>query len=347
MKKLDNFIFDNSIVESLKAFLVLNGEKLIKENALIFAVDKEHILDVLLHLLFLYKVKLDTQIIVDSEEDFNTLMGKFYIFIGKALPKEFLEHTKKELEEFKHIVPFLSINEDVKQFYMVFLMIKTLRKLCPWDREQTHQTLIPEIVEEPLELLEEIKRGKVEGIKEELGDVLLQILLHSEIASESNEFSFKDVAITLFDKMYERHPHVFRETIDKSSRQVLHDWEKNKNKKETINIAKILASFITTLDIQEEAKFIGLEFRNNEEIFQKIEEEVEEVKNAKDNIKEEIGDLLFSVINLARFLKIDPAHALFLSYEKFAKRVERFKQLSPKEKEDIDKAWEIIKRNEK
>ncbi len=346
MKKLDNFIFDQSIVESVKAFLVLNGENLRKENALIFEVDKEHIFDVFLHLLFLYKVKLETQIVVDRVEDFDILMGKFYIFIGTTPPKEILENHKKELDDFLNVAPLLSINEDVKQFYMVFLMIKTLRKLCPWDREQTHQTLIPELVEEPLELLEEIKRGKVDGIKEELGDVLLQILLHSEIASESNEFSFKDVAITLFEKMFERHPHVFKETVNKSSRQVLHDWEKNKTKKETINISKILASFITTLDIQEEAKFIGLEFRNKEEIFQKIEEEVEEVKNAKDNIKEEIGDLLFSVINLARFLKIDPAHALFLSYEKFVKRVERFKKLPSEERQDIDKAWEIVKRDE-
>jgi len=166
-------------------------------------------------------------------------------------------------------MPFLNINEDLKQFYLTYLMVRTLRKLCPWDREQTHESLIPELVEEPLELLEEIKKGKIEGIKEELGDVLLQILLHSEIGREINEFSFKDVANTLFNKMYERHPHVFKETKEKSKEEVLHDWEKNKRRKDTLNISKILASFITAFDLQEEAKFIGLEFRNEEEIFKK------------------------------------------------------------------------------
>lgn len=349
MKKLNNFIFDEKIEENAKCFVVLNG-KHIESRKLVFYFDKDkEILDLLITLSFLESVNLPTQI-VGELEDFDKVLAKYYIFKGREIPQELTltEEAIYEVEKFKEILPYLTLNKDIEKFYYTYLMIKTLRKLCPWDSEQTHESLIPELVEEPLECVEEIKKQSPKGIEEELGDVLLQILLHAEIGSENNEFNLESISEVLFKKMYERHPHVFKESSKKTPSEVLNDWENNKKKKKHINISKILASFITTVDLQEEAKYIGLEFRNTNEIYDKILEELNEVRNAPhDKVKEEIGDLLFSVINLARFLGIDPAHALFISYQKFMERVRKFKALSDKDKEDIDKAWEIIKKDER
>ena len=348
MKKLNNFIFDNSFREDVKAYVVLNGRQFEAKDKLAFTFDKNSdVLDLMFTLSFLEKTALSTQILAETEEDFENILEKYAIWKDKHHSLgDNGEFANFQVEHFESIAPYLKANPDIEGFYYTYLMIKTLRRLCPWDREQTHETLLPEMIEESLELVEEIKRDNSDGMKEELGDVLLQILLHAEIAKENNEFTLKDVEEGLYQKMYERHPHVFKESNVKTGKEVLTNWEKNKKKKETLNISKIIASFISTIDIQDEAKFIGLEFRNKEEIFGKILEELNEVKIENDNIEEEIGDLLFSVINLARYLNIDPAHALFISYDKFGKRVERFKALDKREQKDIDRAWEKIKKEE-
>ncbi|MGB9794626.1 MazG family protein [Caldisericum exile] len=350
MKRLNNFFYDEDLRSDAKCFVVLNGTQ-IESNKFVFRFDKNsQFFDILITLSYLEKVNLPTQIITSNIEEFYEILAKFYIYKRQQIPNEILisEKLKPEIEKFKEIVPFLTINKDIEKFYYTYLMIRTLRKLCPWDSKQTHESLIPELVEEPLECIEEIKKQNPKGVEEELGDVLLQILLHAEIGSETNEFTLESIAEGLFNKMYERHPHVFKETKEKSPEEVLNDWENNKKKKKHLNISKILASFITTVDLQEEAKYIGLEFRNKEEIYDKILEELNEVKKASDDaLKEEIGDLLFSVLNLARYLQIDPAHALFISYQKFMERVRKFKSLSEEDQKDIDKAWEKIKKNER
>jgi tetrapyrrole methylase family protein/MazG family protein len=348
MKKLNNFIFDTNFREDVKAYVVLDGRKFEANDKLVLLFDKNsEILDLMFTLAFLEMTGFPTQILTHTEEEFENILSKYTIWKEKnCSQKDNAFYDNFVLDDFEKIAPYLRVNPDIESFYYTHLMIKTLRRLCPWDREQTHNSLVPEMIEEPLELVEEIKRNNSEGIKEELGDVLLQILLHAEIAKENDEFALKDVEEGLYQKMYERHPHVFKEFDVKTGKEVLTNWEKNKKKKETLNISKILASFISTLDIQDEAKYIGIEFRNKEEIFDKILEELNEVKTANENIEEEIGDLLFSVINLARYLNIDPAHALFMSYDKFANRVERFKALDKEAQEDIDKAWEKIKKEE-
>ena len=348
MKKLNNFIFDNNFREEAKAYVVLDGRKFEAQDKLVLSFDKNsEILDLMFTLSFLERTALTTQILTHTEEEFENILSKYAIWKEKHLLQEdSVKFVNFGSDDFEKHASYLRVNPDIESFYYTYLMIKTLRRLCPWDREQTHGSLVPEMIEEPLELVEEIKRNNAEGMKEELGDVLLQILLHAEIAKENDEFALKDVEEGLFQKMYERHPHVFKESNVKTGKEVLTSWEKNKKKKETLNISKILASFISTLDIQDEAKYIGLEFRNKEEIFDKILEELNEVKTANENIEEEIGDLLFSVINLARYLNIDPAHALFMSYDKFGKRVEKFKALDKEAQEDIDKAWEKIKKEE-
>lgn len=263
--------------------------------------------------------------------------------------KQFISNISTNIELFQ-------LNETLNAFFIINELIRILRHQCPWDREQTHSSLIPELIEEPLELAEEIKRGSYDGIKEELGDVLLQILLHSIIGEEENKFNIIGVIDNLYEKMYERHPHVFGESKVRESSEVLKQWEdikKSKNGGKTLNISKILASFITTVDIQEAARKEGLDFSSVKQIEEKILEELKELKEArkkKDGVEVEVGDLLFSAINLARFLKIDPAHALFLSMDKFSKRLKGLKEqgvdLKNLSSKKIDKMWEEIKKNE-
>ena len=282
-------------------------------------------------------------------------LGEVKNFIGKMGIS--LNNEQEEfLQRFNQSIALYYLNDELAAFYNFNELIKLLRRQCPWDREQTHISLIPELIEEPLELAEAIKKNDFEGIKEELGDVFLQIVLHSEIAAGEGKFSIKDVMDAIFEKMFRRHPHVFGKVNVKKSKDVLKQWEKIKKvekKGRPVDIAKVLAALITAFDVQEEARKEGFDFSNRYQIEEKIEEEFAEVKTALDkeeNVPEEIGDLLFSVINLARFLHIDPAHSLFLSMDKFRKRFDkvkeksngRLKEMSEQEKDEV---WNEAKKN--
>ncbi len=269
------------------------------------------------------------------------------------------EASSKEIEEIKELIRYQKIfdlNNDLKNFYEIRELIRLLRHQCPWDREQTHKSLVPELIEESLELAEEINKNNSQGMKEELGDVFLQILFQSLLSEEEAIFDFSNVTETLFEKLWERHPHVFGATRIAESKKVLDQWESIKRKKlgdKALNISKILASFLSTVDKQEEARTQGLDFSNTEEIEEKIIEELNEIKESKrtgNNVMEELGDLLFSVINLSRFLHVDPAHALLLSMSKFEKRFEKMKKNSRNLKElsksKLNEMWEDVKRDE-
>ena len=254
----------------------------------------------------------------EKKDALNIVYGENY----PDLPEEYSHF----LDNFSSNIVLYYLNDTLLSFYYFNELIKLLRNQCPWDREQTHESLIPELIEEPLELAEAIKKGDFEGMREELGDVLLQVILHSVIAEQEGKFNIKDVVNDIFAKMYRRHPHVFGETNVKNSKSVLNQWEnikKKEKKNRTVDIAKVLAALIVAFDEQEEARRAGFDFTDVNQIFDKISEETEELKAAlkvNENVSEELGDLLFSVINLARFLQIDPAHALFLSIDKFRKR---------------------------
>lgn len=270
-----------------------------------------------------------------------------------GLDKSELLSIEKELEDFIDDISLYKVPEEVEEFYFANEMVKILRKMCPWDREQTHESLIPELVEEPLELAESIKRGDLEGIREELGDVLLQVLFHAVLGKERGRFDINSVAKTLFLKMKERHPHIFGNITARSSKEVLTNWEAIKNSKNKhASISKVLASLITSQDVQLEARKKGFDFEKVEQIEEKIAEELEEYKAAREkggDISMEIGDLLFSLVNLARFLEIDPAHALFLSMEKFRRRLEKMIKkgnLSEMSAEELDKLWQESKKDE-
>ncbi len=284
-----------------------------------------------------------------KEEALNIVYGENY----PDLPEDYLHF----LDNFNGNIVLYYLNDTLSSFYYFNELVKLLRHQCPWDREQTHESLIPELIEEPLELAEAIKKVDFEGMREELGDVLLQVILHSVIAEQEGKFSIKDVTNDVFAKMYRRHPHIFGKTSVKDSKAVLDQWEnikKEEKKERTVDIAKVLAALIVAFDEQEEARRAGFDFTSVNQIFDKISEETEELKVAlksNENVSEELGDLLFSVINLARFLRIDPAHALFLSIDKFRKRFEFVKdasngklvEMSESEKDNL---WKEAKKRE-
>jgi tetrapyrrole methylase family protein/MazG family protein len=270
---------------------------------------------------------------------------------------EFTEEYASFLKDFNDNIVLYYLNGNLTSYFYFHELIKLLRHQCPWDKEQTHESLIPELIEESLELAEAIKKNNFNGMREELGDVLLQVVLHSVIAEQEGKFNMEGVIDEIFEKMYRRHPHVFGYTSVNNSKQVLEQWEdikKKEKKRSSVDIAKVLASLIVAFSVQEEARKEGFDFTDKKQILEKISEETEELKAAiaqKQNVSVELGDLLFSVINLARFLEIDPAHALFLSIDKFRKRFNFVKdsakgRLHAMSENEKDALWRKAKKRE-
>lgn len=208
---------------------------------------------------------------------------------------------------------------------------------CPWDQKQTHESLIPYLEEESWEVIDEIKQGKLgEPLKEELGDLLLQVVFHAQIAKEDQRFNFSDIVKSISDKMVRRHPHVFDpDWKERPESELKEQWDtiKKAEKKETEAITKspfnkIPASappLIRAMKISEEAIRRGFDWPTYREVLDKVDEEIEELKEACEkqdqvNIQEEIGDLLFTIVNLARHLDVDPGEALNTTNSKFIKR---------------------------
>jgi len=230
---------------------------------------------------------------------------------------------------------------------------------CDWDRAQTHESLKPYIIEEAYELLNAIESGDTEELKEELGDVLLQVVFHSQIASERGAFDISDVVETLCEKLIRRHPHVFGKSGGYSYKQ----WEdikaREKSKKSVSRIGDLnpaLPALSMARRIQENASAVGFDWENIEEVFEKVLEELEELKRSLSNgdrkrISEELGDLLFSVVNLSRFLNVDPESALRKATERFWRRFRRMEEMIEKDGlkfedlsiEELDRYWEKVK----
>ncbi|MGB9857846.1 MAG: nucleoside triphosphate pyrophosphohydrolase [Dictyoglomaceae bacterium] len=247
-----------------------------------------------------------------------------------------------------------------KNFIELVNILQRVRKECPWDREQTPSSLLTYFLEESYELIESISENKEEEIKEELGDVLIHVIMQSIMAEERGSFTLSDVCEFVSKKLVTRHPHVFGNREVKNVEEVLTNWENIKqqeNDKGILDgIPKTLPSLLASLRIQEKVSHVGFDWKNAEEIFPKIKEEISELEEAikssrKEKIEEEIGDLLFSIINLSRHLGINPELALKNTNEKF---IERFRFLERKVKEEgkkwedltleeMDKWWEISK----
>lgn len=219
---------------------------------------------------------------------------------------------------------------------------------CPWDREQTHNTIRNEFIEETYEAVDAIDRGDKTDLCEELGDVLLQIMLHSQIADENGDFNVEDVIDGVAKKMVLRHPHVFGDVSVENSAQVLENWDKiKKTEKHQTSYTDTLKSvpmsypaLMRAQKIQKRAGKVGFDFESIEAPLQKLNEEHAELLEAiatgdKEKITEEYGDLLFTMVNISRFLKIDSEEALQKASDKFIKRFEAVEDAADKKGKDI------------
>jgi tetrapyrrole methylase family protein/MazG family protein len=239
---------------------------------------------------------------------------------------------------------------------------------CPWDREQTPETLKPFLIEEAYEVLEAIDLGKAEPLCEELGDLLFQVLFHSQIAKEKKEFDIEAVLKTTTDKMTRRHPHVFasegQNGAPLESKTVLARWEEMK-KKEARNrarksaldgVPKALPALLRAHQIQARAARVGFDWKTPGPVFAKIEEELQELKEAvtegaASRVEDEMGDLLFSIVNVARFLKVNPEEALRKMIDRFIGRFQEMESETEKtgvsfgalSLEEMDELWESAK----
>jgi len=203
---------------------------------------------------------------------------------------------------------------------------------CPWDREQTHESLRPYLLEETYELLEAIDSGDAEKMKEELGDVLLQVAMHAEIAAEEGRFDAKEVAEGAAAKMVARHPHVFGDVAVENSDQVLHNWELNKldearaagrdDESVVDRVPAALPALAWTLGLQKRAARVGFDFTSTADTVDAVAEEARELAAAEDSEAafHELGDLLFAVVSLARRMKVNPEDALRVAGQRFRDR---------------------------
>ena len=222
-----------------------------------------------------------------------------------------------------------------------------LREKCPWDKKQTIQSLRHLTIEEVYELSESIQNQNYDEIKKELGDLLLHIVFYSKIASENNKFSFDDIIEDICKKLVDRHPHIYGDMSLSSEADVKSNWEKIKLKEGRKSILsgvpKSLPTLIKSYRIQEKVSGIGFDWKLKKDVISKIKEEINEleveVKNDTSNIEDEFGDLLFSLINYSRFLKINPDDALNKTNQKFIKRFKKMENIiqnGSKKIEDLD-----------
>lgn len=234
---------------------------------------------------------------------------------------------------------------------------------CPWDAEQTHESLIPHLIEESYETIDAIQRNDVAHLKEELGDLLLQVVFHSEIAEEEKQFDLDDVAKGISDKLIRRHPHVFASSNAMDSDGVLKQWDEIKRAEKgdaeqpyLYGVGKGLPGLLRAAKLQKKAAKVGFDWPVETGVIAKIHEELLELQSAidahdLDAISEEMGDLLFSVVNLARFRKTDPELLMANANAKFETRFSKMESLL-KEKgvsleaasaEEMEEAWQRVK----
>jgi XTP/dITP diphosphohydrolase len=231
----------------------------------------------------------------------------------------------------------------LKAFERLLIIMDELREQCPWDKKQTMESLRHLTIEEVYELGDAILDNDLEEVKKELGDVLLHIVFYSKIGSETNTFDIADVCNSICDKLVDRHPHIYGDVVVENEEDVKRNWEQLKlkeGKKSVLEgVPKSLPAMVKANRIQDKVAGVGFDWEQPEQVFEKVEEELAELKAeiAKGNtdaIESEFGDVLFSMINYARFLKVNPENALERTNKKFIKR---FQYLEAKAK-DLNKS---------
>ena len=251
-------------------------------------------------------------------------------------------------------------------------IVKRLRKECPWDREQTNDSIKAATIEEAYEVVEAIDNNDYEELKKELGDLLLHVVFHSTIAEESNHFKLEDVIISIQEKLIRRHPHVFGNSEVNGADEVKKNWEaikiKEGRKSVTDGVPVNLPALQRAHRLQEKVSKIGFDWENKEDVWKKVIEEIEEmheiekVKSQNSKVKseelnkqleQEVGDVFFALVNYSRFLGINPENALRRTNEKFIKRfnfvqkkiAESGKSLNESTLKEMDFYWEESKKN--
>jgi len=257
------------------------------------------------------------------------------------------------------------LNSELKQTdptQRLLEIMARLRKECPWDAKQTHNTLQKYLLEESYEVLEAIDQKDQTKLASELGDLLLQIVFHSEIAAEKNHFTFDDVVKGISEKLIERHPHVFGDKHVNSAKDVQKNWEETKVIKENRSsllsgIPKNSPSLLQAQRIQQKAATVGFEWDNVSDVFDKMKEEVQELEQEMESgnqkkIEEEFGDLLFTIVNLCRYYNVSAEDALRLTNKKFINRFQYIesqydnnpKSMRSASLEELDAHWEDAKK---
>ena len=224
----------------------------------------------------------------------------------------------------------------IAPFDRLLNIMDELRENCPWDQKQTMESLTHLTIEETYELVDSILDKDMKEIKGELGDLLLHIVFYSKIASETNDFDVNDVINSICDKLIERHPHIYGDEIVRDEQDVKRNWEKIKLKsgKRTVlqGVPKSLPAMVKATRIQEKVKGVGFDWDNKEQVFEKVKEEFTELHNEikltdnQEKIEKEFGDVLFSMINYARFIGVDPETALERTNKKFIGRFNYLEQ---------------------
>jgi len=267
-------------------------------------------------------------------------------------------------------------------FERLVKIMDDLREKCPWDKKQTIQTLRQLTIEETYELADAITDEDWQGIKEELGDLLLHILFYSKIGVEQKQFTLEDVIIGISEKLISRHPHIYGDVKVNDEEDVKRNWEKLKLKegKQSVlsGVPLSLPAMVKAMRLQEKAKQVGFEWDNKDQVWEKVEEEIKELQlavqthkeagndpGAQDNngatgklqkdIEEEFGDMIFSLINYARFLHLDAENALEITNKKFIQRFTKIeqqalqsgKELSRMTLQEMDHIWNSIKQQQK
>lgn len=251
--------------------------------------------------------------------------------------------------------------DQLKSFNRLLNIMDDLRAMCPWDKKQTMQTLRHLTIEETYELGDAILENDMEEIKKELGDLLLHIVFYAKIGSEEKAFDIADVADGISDKLIERHPHIYGDVEVADEEEVKKNWEnlKLKEGKNSVleGVPKSLPAMVKANRIQDKVAGVGFDWEQPEQVFEKLKEELDELQhevneNNKEKIEAEFGDVLFSMINYARFLKVDPESALERTNKKFIKRFQYLeekakavnKPLKDMSLAEMDVFWEEAKK---
>lgn len=245
-------------------------------------------------------------------------------------------------------------------FQRLVTIMDELREKCPWDRKQTIRTLRQMTIEETFELADAITDSDWKGIREELGDLLLHIVFYAKIGAEQGRFSLQEVIDGISDKLVARHPHIYGDVKVNNEDDVKRNWEKLKLKegKSSVlsGVPRSLPATVKAMRLQEKAKQVGFEWDNKEQVWDKVEEEMQELKEAiegggQEKVEEEFGDLVFSLVNYARFLQVDAENALERTNKKFIHRftqmeqqaIKQGKDLATMSLEEMDAIWNSIK----